>query len=93
MLRLVDILNYILYRCDEKRVLLSEELKNLINYIEIEKIRYSNKLNLEINLPKKIPDFKIAPLIILPFVENAFKHEVSKFPGIAFVKNASNYRY
>lgn len=86
VLRLSEILDYILYRCDEKMVLLSEEIHNLTNYIEIEKIRYSNKLKLEIDFQKKTPAFKIAPLIILPFVENAFKHGVSNFPGIAFVK-------
>ena len=85
VLRLSEILDYILYRCDEKMVLLSEEIENLQNYIEIEKIRYSNKLNLETSFPEKITEYKIAPLILLPFVENSFKHGVSKFPGKAFV--------
>ncbi len=58
----------------------------LKNYLEIEKIRYSEKLALEANFPRKTGTLKIAPLIILPFVENAFKHGVSKFPGDAFVK-------
>jgi len=86
VLRLSEILDYILYRCDEKRVLLSEEITNLKNYIEIEKIRYSEKLKLEMNFPAKTGQLQIAPLIILPFIENAFKHGVSKFPGIAHVK-------
>ncbi len=85
VLRLSEILDYILYRCDEKRVALSEEIENLKNYIEIEKIRYSKKLELKQNYPTKFNSFKIAPLIILPFVENAFKHGVSHFPGKAFV--------
>ncbi len=86
VLRLSEILDYILYRCDEKRVQLLEEIKNLKNYIEIEKIRYSDKLKLDLNFPTNTHKLKIAPLIVLPFVENAFKHGVSKFPGIAFVK-------
>lgn len=86
VLRLSEILDYILYRCEEKRVLLSEEITNLKNYIEIEKIRYSDKLKLDIDFPKIPVSLKIAPLIILPFIENAFKHGVSKFPGTAFVK-------
>lgn len=86
VLKLSEILDYILYRCDEKRVPLAEEITNLKNYIEIEKIRYSEKLILELNFPQKTGQLKIAPLIILPFIENAFKHGVSKFPGIAFVK-------
>ena len=85
VLQLSEILDYILYRCDEKRVMLSEELNNLKNYLNIERIRYSEKLKLKITLPDKMGQLKIAPLIILPFVENAFKHGVSHFPGIAFV--------
>ncbi len=86
VLRLSEILDYILYRCNEKRVSLSEEIHNLKNYIEIEKIRYSEKLNLELNFPENTNNLSIAPLIILPFVENAFKHGVSNYPGIATVK-------
>lgn len=86
VLRLSEILDYILYRCNEKRVSLSEEINNLNNYIEIEKIRYSDKLKLNISFPANTNNLNIAPLIILPFVENAFKHGVSNFPGIAWVK-------
>lgn len=86
VLRLSEILDYILYRCDEKRVLLAEEITNLKNYIEIEKIRYSEKLKLELNFPSETGQLKIAPLIILPFIENAFKHGISKLPGSAFIK-------
>ena len=86
VLRLSEILDYILYRCDEPRVLLSEEIGNLKNYIEIEKIRYSKNLELKQNFPENCNGLKIAPLIILPFVENAFKHGVSNSPGKAFVK-------
>ncbi|MEN8117613.1 MAG: histidine kinase [Bacteroidota bacterium] len=88
VLRLSEILDYILYRCDEKRVLLSDELKNLKNYIEIEKIRYSEKLKMESEFPEETNNLKIAPLIILPFIENAFKHGVSNNPGTAFVNLA-----
>jgi LytS/YehU family sensor histidine kinase len=86
VLRLSEILDYILYRCNEKQVLLSEEIYNLKNYIEIEKVRYSEKLKLEMNFPNIVENLRIAPLILLPFVENAFKHGVSKSTGIAFVK-------
>jgi sensor histidine kinase YesM len=85
VLQLSEILDYILYRCDDKQVPLQEEINNLKNYIEIEKIRYSEKLELKTDFPKKPDKLKIAPLILLPFVENAFKHGVSNFPGVAFV--------
>ncbi len=86
VLRLSEILDYILYRCDANRVALSEEIKNLKNYIEIEKIRYSENMKLKLQFPGEIRSLKIAPLILLPFVENAFKHGVSNFAGKAFVE-------
>lgn len=82
VLRLSNILDYILYRCNEKQVLLSDELENLKNYIEIERIRYSEKLEMTIDFPAKTNNLQIAPLIILPFIENAFKHGVSNYPGV-----------
>jgi sensor histidine kinase YesM len=85
VLQLSEILDYILYRCNDKQVPLQEEINNLKNYIEIEKIRYSEKLELKTDFQKKVEPLKIAPLILLPFVENAFKHGVSNFPGVAFV--------
>uniref|UniRef100_UPI0032169B23 sensor histidine kinase n=1 Tax=uncultured Draconibacterium sp. TaxID=1573823 RepID=UPI0032169B23 len=85
VLRLSGILDYILYRCNEKSVLLSDELDNLKNYIEIEKIRYSEKLKLIVDFHAETDNLQIAPLILLPFVENAFKHGVSNYPGIATV--------
>lgn len=85
VLRLSDILDYILYRCNEASVSLSDEIDNLKNYIEIERIRYSEKLKMDVDFPSNTNSLKIAPLIILPFIENAFKHGVSNYPGIAFV--------
>jgi len=85
VLQLSEILDYILYRCEEKRVLLVEELDILKNYIEIEKIRYSGKFKLNTIFPEQSGTLKIAPLMLLPFVENAFKHGVSHSPGVAFV--------
>lgn len=86
VLQLSEILDYILYRCDAPRVFLDEDLANLKNYIEIEKIRYPEKLQLENEIPDKTGKLKIAPLLLLPFVENAFKHGVSHYPGTAFVR-------
>jgi sensor histidine kinase YesM len=86
VLRLSEILDYILYRCNEKVVLLDDEINNLKNYLEIEKVRYSGKMNLEQEFPENPGNLKIAPLIFIPLFENAFKHGVSKSPGESFVK-------
>ncbi|MEM8846737.1 MAG: histidine kinase [Bacteroidota bacterium] len=74
---LSHILDYILYRCDKKYVSLKDELILINKYIELEQIRYGKRVN--ISFDESITgEEKIAPLLLLTFVENAFKHGVSE---------------
>ncbi|WP_431109813.1 sensor histidine kinase [Winogradskyella poriferorum] len=75
--KLSEILDYILYRCNSEFVALSDEVKLLSNYIALEKIRYGKRVNMsfESNVDNKVT---IAPLLLLTFFENAFKHGVSQ---------------
>ncbi|TMM58089.1 hypothetical protein FEE95_01290 [Maribacter algarum] len=73
--RLSDILDYMLYRTKDKFVQLQKEIELIENYLALEKIRYGNRVAITFNY--EIPsDIKIAPLLILTFIENAFKHGV-----------------
>ena len=74
---LSDMLRFILYECNQPLVPLSKEFKMIEDYIELEKIRYGNKLELHLDLPAKTYDLQIAPLLLLPLVENCFKHGTS----------------
>jgi sensor histidine kinase YesM len=74
---LSDILRYMLYECDKPLVPLSQELKMTQEYIDLERVRYGNKLELHAELPKATEGYFIAPLMILPFIENCFKHGAS----------------
>ena len=74
IVRLSDLLDYMLYECNTEFVELSKEINFINNYIELEKIRHDESFNVKTNFPNAIPNFKIAPLILFPFVENAFKH-------------------
>ena len=56
---------------------LKQELMMITEYIGLEKIRYGNKLDVYVKTPDKSDDFYIAPLLLLPFVENCFKHGAS----------------
>jgi LytS/YehU family sensor histidine kinase len=71
--RLSEILDYILYRCDNMYVPLSGEIALLNNYIGLEKLRYDDRLKVNFK-PHLEQDIEIAPLILLSIVENAFKH-------------------
>ncbi len=76
---LSEILRYVLYEGNQRYVPLSQELKMITNYIELEKVRYGNKLELHVKIPEKTDDLYIAPLLLLPLVENSFKHGASNF--------------
>jgi sensor histidine kinase YesM len=74
---LSDILRYILYEGNQPMVPLEKELKLIQDYINLEKIRYGNRMELHIDLPEKTNGLYIAPLLLLPLVENCFKHGTS----------------
>jgi len=74
---LSDILRFILYESSQPLVPLSKELKMMQDYISLEQIRYGNKLDLHIDLPEKTNDLYIAPLLMLPLIDNCFKHGAS----------------
>jgi sensor histidine kinase YesM len=77
LMELSDMLRYILYEGNQQQVALIKELKMITDYIELEKLRYGNKLEVTIDLPANANRFSIAPLLLLPFVENCFKHGAS----------------
>jgi len=74
LLRLSDMLRYMLYDCKVDQVPLHAELDYLRNYIEMKLLKDSEGLNVEVFLQEDPPKLTIAPLIFIPFVENAFKH-------------------
>lgn len=78
VLKLSDLLNYMLYECSADTVPLEKEVRLVRDYIALEKIRYGDRLNVNFNLHGQVNGRAIAPLMILPFVENAFKHGVSE---------------
>lgn len=71
--RLSNMLDYILYKGDKKLVFVSEEMKVIHDYIELEKLRYNARLKLEITENIHSQN-QIPPLVFLSLVENAFKH-------------------
>ena len=76
--KLSEILDYMLYQCNEDRVLLSNEIKLLTDYMELERIRYGDRLFLSFDHKLENEQAQIAPLVLLSIVENAFKHGVSE---------------
>lgn len=78
IMELSHILRYILDEGKKDWVPLENELQLLVDYLNLEKIRYDQKLDLHYSFPKNAKDRIIAPLLLLPLVENCFKHGASK---------------
>lgn len=77
VLKLADMLDYMLYQCKDAEVPLKKEIAFIQDYIDLESLRYGNKLTLNFTYHLHCPNVMIAPLILISFVENAFKHGAS----------------
>ena len=86
ILKLSDILRYILYEGSEKKVNLTQELKYLQSYLELEKVRHGTRMELDIEIVGDTDDKEIAPMLLIPFVENSFKHGLGKDMDKGYVK-------
>ena len=77
LLKLSALLRYILYECNRPQVSLSQEFTLIRDYIDLERVRYTT-LDLHTRLPADASGHHIAPLLLLPLVENCFKHGTSR---------------
>ena len=78
ILKLSSLLSYMLYECKSEEVQLENEVEIMKNYIDLERERYDNKIEISWSIEGEIKDKFIAPLLLLPFLENAFKHGLSE---------------
>jgi two-component system LytT family sensor kinase len=78
ILQLSNLLRYMLYESEEEKVDLQKEISHLQDYIELEKIRFATRMELSFNISGNVSDKKIAPILLIPFLENAFKHASNK---------------
>ncbi|WP_316798915.1 sensor histidine kinase [Pedobacter frigidisoli] len=80
IMKLSEIMRYMIYESNTPTVSLSKEVDYLTNYIELQKIRFKDGAFIELTLNGEIDDQKIVPLMLISFVENAFKHGVVTDP-------------
>lgn len=83
--KLSGILDYILYRCNADYVPLDKEIELIENYLSLEKVRYGDRVKIEFSKNVTGKE-KIAPLLLLTFIENAFKHGVTEEIGRATIQ-------
>lgn len=89
ILKLSDLMRYLLHETKKKRQSLDKEIECIQNYLELEKMRFDDRLELTLNVKGPTKNKKIAPILLLSFIENAFKHGANK--NIGNVKIAINF--
>ena len=78
VIELSKMMRYVLYESERETISLERDLQFLKNYIALMRIRYSNEVDIRIDQPERLPQrISIPPLLLIVFVENAFKHGVS----------------
>jgi two-component system LytT family sensor kinase len=81
VLRLSNLMRFILEECNKPLIPLSKEIQVIHDYIELEKLRHGSRLQIDFQNDVNDASVLISPLLLLPFVENSFKHTLSQQPG------------
>ncbi len=74
VIKLSEMMRYMLYECNEKQTPLTKEINYLTNYLDLERLRQSKGMEIDFKVIGDPDDIRIAPLLFIPFVENSFKH-------------------
>ncbi len=85
VLKLSEMMRYMLYDCNEKEVNIEKEITYIKNYLELEKLRHGRNIAISFDIEENVGNQKIAPLLLIPFIENAFKHGTSHLVSNAYV--------
>ncbi len=86
VIKLSEMMRYMLYECNEKQVLLSKEINYIKNYLDLEKLRQGKSVSISFEHSGDPGNKQIAPLMFIPFLENSFKHGLSHQIEQGFVK-------
>jgi sensor histidine kinase YesM len=85
IIRLADMLSYIIYDCNSDRVPLAKEIDFLNSFIELQKVRYDS-CDIQLNISGELNNKQIAPMILHTFIDNSFKHGPDKDSGSPWIR-------
>jgi two-component system LytT family sensor kinase len=85
LLRLSAVLSYVLNECQKAEVPLEKEIAFCQDYIDLEKARYGDRLDINTRFSGELQDKMITPMVFQPFIENAFKHGAAKQLGKVWI--------
>jgi hypothetical protein len=86
VLKLSEMMRYMLYECNERWVPLSKEVAYIGNYLDLERLRQGKNVDIRFGIEGNVSDQKIAPLMFIPFIENCFKHGLGHQISKGFVR-------
>ncbi|MCP9234909.1 sensor histidine kinase [Lewinella sp. JB7] len=77
VIKLSEMMRYMLYECNEPQVPLRKEINYLRNYLDLERLRQREGIDITLEVKGQVVDQQIAPLLLIPFLENSFKHGIN----------------
>ena len=80
LIQLSQLLRYMLYISDEEKVSMRQKADYLTSYIQLQKLRFGDQVKVYFNMNITSPDKTLEPMLLIPFVENAFKHGTADIP-------------
>lgn len=84
IIKLSKLMRHLLYDSDEKTTPIKKEVEFINSYVELMKLRFSNKVKITVEIPSEIPEKSIPPLLFTSLLENAFKHGIS-YNKVSFI--------
>lgn len=81
LIQLSELLRYMLYDSNEEKIAISKEIEHIVNYVSLQQLRFGEDVKIDLHIQNDYPEGMIEPMLLVPFIENAFKH------GIGMVKN------
>ena len=81
LIKLSNLMRYMLYESNDEKISLEQEIQYLKSYIDLQLLRFGDDIDLELNIANNVEGFEIEPMLLIAFVENAFKH------GVGMVEN------
>ncbi len=85
VIKLSEMMRYMLYECNEKRVPLKKEVSYIRNYLDLERLRQGKKVEINFEVSGLVGEQQVAPLMFTPFLENSFKHGLNHHLTQGFV--------
>jgi len=85
ILKLSDVLRYMIYEANVEKVPLKKEINYLENYVELQRLRVDEEAEIKVEIKGNLNDQEIAPLLLIPLVENGFKHGIKGDTENAFI--------